>query len=104
MLTRALLPILTDRLLNSSKILLLYGPRQVGKTTLIKQVLAGSTLRKLEINADEQRYHDVLSSRDLNQLKLLVEGYDLLFIDEADRKSTRLNSSHSTLSRMPSSA
>ena len=85
MLTRALLPILTDRLLNSSKILLLYGPRQAGKTTLIKQVLAGSVLRKLEINADEQRYHDVLSSRDLNQLRLLVEGYDLLFIDEAQR-------------------
>ena len=85
MLTRALLPILTDRLINSSKILLLYGPRQAGKTTLIRQVLAGSMLRKLEINADEQRYHDVLSSRDLNQLKLLVEGYDLLFIDEAQR-------------------
>jgi len=85
MLTRALLPILTDRLLNSSKILLLYGPRQAGKTTLIKQVLAGSVLRKLEINADEQRYHDVLSSRDLNQLRLLVEGYDLIFIDEAQR-------------------
>ena len=85
MLTRALLPILTDRLLNSSKILLLYGPRQAGKTTLIKQVLAGSVLRKLEINADEQRYHDLLSSRDLNQLRLLVEGYDLLFIDEAQR-------------------
>ena len=85
MLTRALLPILTDRLLNSSKILLLYGPRQAGKTTLIKQVLAGSVLRKLEINADEQQYHDVLSSRDLNQLRLLVEGYDLLFIDEAQR-------------------
>lgn len=85
MITRALLPILTDRLLNSSKILLLYGPRQAGKTTLIKQVLAGSVLRKLEINADEQWYHDVLSSRDLNQLRLLVEGYDLLFIDEAQR-------------------
>ena len=42
-------------------------------------------LRKLEINADEQRYHDVLSSRDLNQLRLLVEGYDLIFIDEAQR-------------------
>lgn len=85
MLTRALLPILTERLQNSPKIVLLYGPRQAGKTTLIKQVLANSALRKLEINADEQRYHDVLSSRDLNQLKLLVEGYDLLFIDEAQR-------------------
>ncbi len=37
------------------------------------------------INADEQKYIDVLSSRDLNKMKLLVEGYELLFIDEAQR-------------------
>ena len=85
MLARALQPILADRLLTSRKILILYGPRQVGKTTLVKQLLAGSGLRQLHINADEARYLDVLASRDLNQLKLLVEGYDLLFIDEAQR-------------------
>ena len=48
-------------------------------------MLAGSALHKLEINTDKQRYHDVLSSRDLNQLKLLVQGYDLFFIDKAQR-------------------
>ena len=85
MLTRALLPVLRERLLTSSKILLLYGPRQAGKTTLVRQVIADMPLRKLEINGDEQRYLDVLSSRDLGQLRLLVEGYDLLFIDEAQR-------------------
>ena len=85
MLSRALLPIIQDRLLNTMKIILLYGPRQAGKTTLVRQILADLPLRKLEINADELRYVDVLSSRDLNQLRLLVEGYDLLFIDEAQR-------------------
>ena len=36
---------------------------------------------------------------------LLVEGWtDEVYISKADRKSTRLNSSHITRSRMPSSA
>ena len=39
----------------------------------------------LQINADEQRYADVLSSRDLRQLGELASGYELLFMDEAQR-------------------
>ena len=85
MIERLLRDDIKNRVLNSSKIVVLYGPRQVGKTTLVRTVLADIPLRRLEINADEQRYIDVLSSRDLNQLRLLVEGYDLLFIDEAQR-------------------
>ncbi len=85
MITRALFPALQNSLLDFRKVVLVYGPRQVGKTTLVRQVLAELPVRKLEISADEVRYIDVLSSRDLNQLKQLVEGYDVLFIDEAQR-------------------
>ncbi len=68
-----------------NKIILLYGPRQVGKTTLIKGILDNFNFRKLLINADELKYHEILSSRDLDKMKLLVSGYELLFIDEAQR-------------------
>ena len=74
MLIRALQSTIQNRLLTSSKIVVLYGPRQVGKTTLVRQVLPELPGRKLEINADESRYLDVLSSRDLNQLRQLVVG------------------------------
>ncbi len=74
-----------DKILSSNKIIILYGPRQVGKTTLIKNILQKLTLKTLSINADEQKYIDIFSSRDLNKLKLLVSGYNLLFIDEAQR-------------------
>mgnify|MGYP000885137794 CR=1 FL=1 len=33
-----------------------------------------------------------------------LKGFDLITVRESDRKSTRLNSSHVALSRMPSSA
>ena len=74
-----------EKIEHSNKIVLLFGPRQVGKTTLVKTILHGFRGKKLEINADQTRFMEVLSSRDLSQLRALVEGYDLLFIDEAQR-------------------
>ena len=82
---RALFQPIKDRILLSDKIIVLYGPRQVGKTTLAQRILRDIPLKKLTINADQQQYVDVLSSRDLEKMKLLVEGYELLFIDEAQR-------------------
>ena len=69
----------------TSKAIILYGPRQAGKTTLVKEIIGELSLRALCINADEYRYHEVLSSRDATQLTALVSGYELLFIDEAQR-------------------
>jgi predicted AAA+ superfamily ATPase len=74
-----------SKLITTNKILILYGPRQSGKTTLVESILKDIQLKQLKINADEKKYTDILSSRDLNKLKLLVENYDLLFIDEAQR-------------------
>jgi len=81
--------LLTDQLkkalIQPKKIILLYGARQTGKTTLINKLIQELPYKSLTINADEIRYIDILSSRDLNKMKLLVEGYELLFIDEAQR-------------------
>ena len=85
MIKRTLYNNLLDRLTRSNQIILLYGPRQVGKTTLIREVISHFPVKKLEINADLLQYTDVLSSRDLKQLRGLVDGYDLIFIDEAQR-------------------
>ncbi len=79
-----------ERITNSNKAVIIYGARQVGKTTLSKQIIGNLELydkikKPLLINADEIKYLDVLSSRDGVKLKSLVEGYDLLFIDEAQR-------------------
>lgn len=76
---------LTEKIENSNKAVILYGPRQVGKTTLIKDIITKLGYKTLSINADEQKYNDVLSSRDFQKLKSLVNGYELLFIDEAQK-------------------
>lgn len=76
---------LENELQKGDKIILLFGARQVGKTTLVQRILDGSAHRALSVNADELRYTDILSSRDLRQLRDLVGGYELIFIDEAQR-------------------
>jgi len=85
MIPRSIEKQIIKRISESDKITVLYGARQVGKTTLIKSLLQGHFKNVLEISADQKKYQDVLSSTDLNRLKRLVTGYDLLFIDEAQR-------------------
>lgn len=76
---------LLKELLENKKIVVLYGARQTGKTTISNLILEKIEGKKLKINADELRYIDVLSSRDFQKMRLLIEGHDLLFIDEAQR-------------------
>mgnify|MGYP000913917184 CR=1 FL=1 len=85
MIRRAQKKQILDRLLHSNKIVLLFGPRQAGKTTLIREILEQIPGEKLEINADQTKYIDVLSSRDLRKMEGLVAGKDVVFIDEAQR-------------------
>ncbi len=67
------------------KVLVLYGPRQVGKTTMVKQLVAEIGRQARFINADELFYREALASQDLNRLKNVVGGSELLVIDEAQR-------------------
>ncbi|SOD82893.1 ATP-binding protein [Spirosoma fluviale] len=85
MIPRLLADSLRQRIIDSNKIVILYGPRQVGKTTLIRELINELPYKSLQVSADELLYQTVLSARDLTRMKLLVEGYELLFIDEAQR-------------------
>src|SRR3989338_2727650 len=85
LLPRTLTTVITEKLHTSNKGIVLYGPRQSGKTTLINSIIEDLKLRTLTINGDQNRFIDILSSRNAEKLKGLTAGYDLLFIDEAQR-------------------
>jgi len=87
MINRDITNSIKNRIKNSNRIVIIYGARQLGKTTLALHIIKDLKLKTLHINADLQKHHDILSSRDLKKLKNLTEGYDLLFIDEAQRIS-----------------
>jgi len=85
MLVRSLKNTVIATLNEMNKGVVIYGARQVGKTTLANEIIKSTGLKTLYVNADQSKYFDVLSSRDANKLKDFTEGYDLLFIDEAQR-------------------
>ena len=76
-----------------------------------ESVLVGFNKRALAIDIVKTLYHKVLKPSDALFLGLTLPQWERAYRDgvracqfEADRKSTRLNSSHSQQSRMPSSA
>ena len=77
--------IITKLAQDRSKIIVIYGARQVGKTTLVEHILENTEYKTLRVDGDEAIYNEVLSSQDRTKLGNLVQGYDLLFIDEAQR-------------------
>jgi predicted AAA+ superfamily ATPase len=76
---------LRGRLEEGRKVLLLFGARQVGKTTLARRILAELPYRALELTGDDAVTAGLLASRDASRLDGLVAGYDLLFLDEGQR-------------------
>jgi len=69
------------------RVLVLYGPRRVGKTTLINHYLDSIKRqnRILKATGDNLSDCELLSSRDQKSLLDWVSGYDTVFIDEAQR-------------------
>ncbi len=77
--------IIAEQMRLDNRIIIIYGPRQVGKTTLARLIIEKFEGKILQINADDVDYADVLSSRSLNKMRQLIDGYDLVFIDEAQQ-------------------
>ncbi len=71
--------------LKSGKILILTGPRQVGKTTLLKEIQRSFEGKTIWLNCDEPDIRQQLTNVTSTQLRVLVGNADLILIDEAQR-------------------
>lgn len=71
--------------LQPNKVLVLYGPRRVGKTTLLNLYLDSTPLKYKLVSGDDLSVQQALGSQSIEQIKKFVEGYELLAIDEAQR-------------------
>ena len=70
------------------KAILLTGPRQVGKTTFLKQLIAGTVGQQvLSLNCDEPDIRIALENVTSTQLKALIGKHKLILIDEAQKVS-----------------
>ena len=84
MIIRKISNVLTDRFFKG-KALLVFGPRQSGKTTLIEMVLQTRPEPTLRLNGDEADVRDLLSNTTATHLKTVVGKNKIVFIDEAQR-------------------
>ena len=77
--------VLIPKLLEQGQVLVIYGPRRVGKTTLVEEFIEGFKGSYLSKTGDDVFVRAILSSEDLSRISNFVDGYALFFIDEAQQ-------------------
>lgn len=85
LINRSILTKIQSQLQSEPKIIIIYGPRQSGKTTLIEQLLKTEKQSFLSFNGDDIRTQEIFGTANLDQLKKTVGETKLLIIDEAQR-------------------
>jgi len=84
MIKRKLQSVILDRLFKGKAIILL-GPRQTGKTTLLKEIVKGLNHKVMWLDADEPIVRNQLTGVNISDLKKLIGNNEILVIDEAQQ-------------------
>ncbi len=84
MFNRTIEPQLSDSLGKAGAAVILYGPRQAGKTTLVKRLLENLP-DAVSFTGDDLYAQSLLARHELEHLKRIVGNATTVFIDEAQR-------------------
>lgn len=68
-----------------NKVLVIYGPRRVGKTTLVSQFLQKTAYRYRFDSGDNIKMQTLFSSQNIDAIKEYAQGYELIVLDEAQK-------------------
>ncbi|MEI7690079.1 MAG: ATP-binding protein [bacterium] len=69
----------------TGRAIIIYGPRQVGKTTLLKNMLESHKDKAIYLNCDEPDIKLALTEKTSTELRLLIGENKIVAIDEAQR-------------------
>lgn len=67
------------------KTILIYGARQVGKTTLVDELVSKQNTDFLILNGDDADIRELLSNASASKLRPVLGNYKLVVLDEAQR-------------------
>lgn len=84
MITRQIYQPIANKIFKG-KVIILLGPRQVGKTTLLNQLLSQWNDQLLKLNADDPTILQLLDRPNTAQIKQIIGNKRIVFIDEAQR-------------------
>lgn len=71
--------------LEPNKVVVIYGPRQVGKTTLLKEILSGMKEEYMYLSGEDRNVRSWLSSQSIQVLTDNIGSKRLIAIDEAQK-------------------
>ncbi|MDR9416535.1 MAG: ATP-binding protein [Gracilimonas sp.] len=87
MIERQLQQLVKERLF-SGKAIIMTGPRQVGKTTLIHSILGDKEYTFRFLDGDDPTVRRLLDEPNTEQIRQLIGDAEIVFIDEAQRMPT----------------
>src|SRR3989339_1435659 len=74
-----------EKWLFKKKIVIIYGPRQVGKTTLVKGILEKYPRKNIYLNCEDLEIKQTLEIQYTEHLRKYFGSYKLVVLDEAHR-------------------
>lgn len=74
-----------SKILQPNKVVVVYGPRRCGKTTLLNEFLKSVNLKYLLVSGEDIAVQNYLSSQSIEKLLSFVGTNQLLVIDEAQK-------------------
>lgn len=72
----------------SGKAIVLLGPRQIGKTTLIETILRGREEKFLYLDGDDSTVRKILEKANTETLRAIIADNKIMYVDEAQRISS----------------
>jgi len=84
MINRAISEKIKEAIAGERKVIIIYGPRQAGKTTLIKALLSDMDKKYEYFTGDDLYAQSIFSKNELESLKRVLKN-DIVFIDEAQK-------------------
>ncbi len=84
MINRKISKKIIETIQGERKVIIIYGPRQAGKTTLIKALLEDIDEKYQYFTGDDLYAQNIFSKNELEYLKRILKN-DIIFIDEAQK-------------------
>jgi predicted AAA+ superfamily ATPase len=70
----------------AGRVLIIYGPRRVGKTTMLQTYLTTQKDKRiLSVQGEDADVQDIFDSQQLQRLITFASAYDIIAIDEAQQ-------------------
>lgn len=85
LIDRSITTLIKDKLAGEPKVIVLYGPRQSGKTVLLNEIAGAEKRKKLSLKGEDIRIQEVFSVPRYDTLKSYLGDTEVLIIDEAQK-------------------